>query len=94
MISKRKTKIIKFGNLKIGGDFPITVQLMTNALTSNVKATVNQIKKLEKGDCEIVRMGIPDLKSAKVLGEIKKKINIPLVADIHFSADLALEEME
>ena len=64
---------------------------MTNTLTSNIRATVRQIKKLETAGCEIIRVGVPDLKSAKVLGEIKKRIKIPLVADIHFSAELAQE---
>lgn len=91
MYKRRKTKIIKIGKLRIGGNFPVLVQSMTNTRTSNIEATVKQIKELEGTGCEIVRVGVPDLKSAKVLGEIKKKTNIPLVADIHFSADLALE---
>lgn len=92
MVTKRrKTKIIKIGNQKIGGNFPVLVQSMTNTYTGDVDKTVQQIQKLEKVGCEIIRVGIPDLKSAKALSEIKKKIHIPLVADIHFSADFALE---
>jgi (E)-4-hydroxy-3-methylbut-2-enyl-diphosphate synthase len=91
LIKRKKTKVIKIGDKKIGGDFPILVQSMTNTKTSDVKATVSQIKKLEDAGCEIIRVGVPDLASAKVLGEIKRKINIPLVADIHFSARLAIE---
>jgi len=91
MIKRQKTKVVKIGNLKIGGNFPIAIQSMTNTPTFDIKATINQIKKLEKAGCEIVRVGVPDLKSAKALSKIKKKINVPLVADIHFSADLALE---
>lgn len=91
MIKRHKTKIVRIGNLKIGGNFPVLVQSMTNTPTSNVLATIKQIKKLEKAGCEIVRVGVPDLKSAKALSKIKKEINIPLVADIHFSADLACE---
>lgn len=91
MVKRRQTKIIKIGNLKIGGDFPILVQSMTNTPTFNVEKTVKQIKELEKAGCEIIRVGVPDFKSAKTLSKIKKQINIPLVADIHFSADLALE---
>lgn len=87
----KKTKVIKIGNLKIGGPFPIRVQSMTNTKTFHISATLNQIKKLEKAGCEIIRVGVPDLRSARALREIKKKINIPLVADIHFSTDLALE---
>ena len=91
MFKRKKVKIVKIGNLKIGGGLPILVQSMTNTPTSDVEKTVKQIKKLEAAGCEIVRVGVPDLKSAKALGKIKKKINIPLVADIHFSAKLAIE---
>lgn len=91
MIKRKKTKIIKIGNLKIGGNFPILIQSMTNTPTWNISKTVEQIKQLEKAGCEIIRVGVPDLKSAKALGKIKKRINIPLVADIHFSAELAAE---
>ena len=93
MIKRRRTKIVKIGNLKIGGDFPILVQSMTNTPTRDVEKTVKQIEKLEKAGCEIIRVGVPDLKSARVLSKIKKKIRLPLVADIHFSADLALESI-
>jgi len=91
MAKRKKTKIVKIGKVKIGGNYPIIIQSMTNTDTFNVKKTVKQIKELEKAGCEIVRIGVPDLKSAKALSKIKKQINIPLVADIHFSADLALE---
>ena len=94
MVRRRKTRIIRIGNLKIGGNFPILVQSMTNTPTFDIEKTVKQIKKLEDAGCEIVRVGVPDLKSAKALGKIKKKIKIPLVADIHFSADLALEAIK
>jgi (E)-4-hydroxy-3-methylbut-2-enyl-diphosphate synthase len=90
-IKRRKTKIIKIGDLKIGGDFPVAVQSMTNTDTSNIAKTVKQIKELQAVGCGIIRLGVPDLKSAKAIGEIKKQIDIPLVADIHFSADLAIE---
>ncbi len=93
MIIRRKTKIVNVGGVKIGGDFPIVVQSMTNTLTSDIKATLKQIKKLEEAGCELVRVGVPDIESAKSLGEIKKNIKIPLLADIHFSADLALESI-
>ena len=90
-MARRKSKIIKIGSQKIGGNFPILVQSMTNTPTSDVERTAKQIKELEKAGCEIIRVGVPDLKSVSGLREIKKRINIPLVADIHFSADLALE---
>ena len=94
MVKRKKTKVVKIGNLKIGGNFPILVESMTNTPTSDIKKTVQQIKQLEKVGCEIIRVGVPDLKSALALGKIKKKINIPLVADIHFSAKLALESIK
>jgi len=93
MIKRRKTKVIKIGNLKIGGNFPVLVQSMTNSATSDIASTVKQIKELVEEGCEIIRVGVPDLKSAKALGKIKKAISIPLVADIHFSADFALEAL-
>jgi (E)-4-hydroxy-3-methylbut-2-enyl-diphosphate synthase len=86
-----KTKKIKVGNVYIGGDSKISVQSMTNTDTKDVKATVKQIHKLEEVGCEIVRVSVPDMESAKALKEIKKEINIPLVADIHFDHKLALE---
>ena len=93
MAKRRKTKIIKIGNRKIGGNFPILVQSMTNTPGWDVEKTVKQIKKLEKTGCEIIRIGVPDLRSAKTIKEIKKKISIPLVADIHYSAELAQESI-
>jgi len=93
MIRRKKTKVIKIGKVKIGGSNPIAVQSMCNTDTRDVKATVAQIKQLEKAGCEIIRVAVPDMAAAKVLGKIKKQIKIPLVADIHFSADLALEAM-
>lgn len=93
-MARKKTKVIKIGNLKIGGNFPVAVQSMTNTPTWDVKKTVNQIKKLEAAGCEIVRVGVPDLKSAEAIGIIKKQISIPLVADIHFSDKLAIEAMK
>ena len=91
MIKRKKTKIIKIKNKKIGGNFPILVQSMTNTATIDIKKTVNQIKQLEKAGCEIIRIGLPNLKSAQAIAKIKKQIKIPLVADVHFSADIALE---
>jgi (E)-4-hydroxy-3-methylbut-2-enyl-diphosphate synthase len=88
-----KTKIIKIGKIKIGGGFPVRVQSMTNTDTKDVEKTVKQIKELEKAGCEIIRVSVPDLASAKAIKDIKKRINIPLVADIHFSGELALEAM-
>ncbi len=91
MIKRRKTRKIRIGDVFVGGNAPVTVQSMTNTRTSDVRATVLQIKKLEKAGCEIMRVAVPDMESAKIIGRIKEKINIPLVADIHFSHLLALE---
>jgi (E)-4-hydroxy-3-methylbut-2-enyl-diphosphate synthase len=91
MIKRKKTRQIKVGKVKIGGGAPVVVQSMTNTDTRDVAATVEQIQALEAGGCEIVRVAVPDQAAAKKLGEIKAQIGIPLVADIHFSADLALE---
>lgn len=94
MIKRKKTKIVNIGGVKIGGNFPIAVQSMTNTPTWDIKKTLRQIKKLEKAGCEIIRVGVPDLKSARALSKIKKQIKIPLVADIHFSSELALESIQ
>lgn len=91
MINKRKTCKIRIGNVFIGGNTPILVQSMTNTDTRNIPATVRQIKKLIQAGCEIIRVAVPDMQAAKSLGKIKQQISIPLVADIHFSSDLALE---
>jgi len=90
VIHREKTKEIKIGNLKIGAGNPITVQSMTKTDTSDIDATVAQIHDLEKAGCQIVRCAVPDKESAEALGEIKKQINIPLVADIHFNHNYAL----
>ncbi|MCK4802365.1 flavodoxin-dependent (E)-4-hydroxy-3-methylbut-2-enyl-diphosphate synthase, partial [bacterium] len=88
---RRKTRKIKVGDLFIGGDSPISVQSMTKTDTRNIRITVNQIKRLEKAGCEIVRLAVPDMEAAKSLGEIKRRAHIPLVADIHFDYRLAME---
>ena len=85
------TRQVKIGNVKIGGGTPISIQSMCNTPTKDTKATIAQIHELEKRGCEIVRVAVPDLESAKALKEIKQKISIPLVADIHFDYKLALE---
>ncbi|MFA6193444.1 MAG: flavodoxin-dependent (E)-4-hydroxy-3-methylbut-2-enyl-diphosphate synthase [Parcubacteria group bacterium] len=90
-MKRKKTRRIKIGNIFIGGNAPVAVQSMANTKTSDVQATISQIKKLEKAGCEIMRVAVPDMEAAKKLGKIKEKTNIPLVADIHFSHLLALE---
>ncbi len=91
---RKKTRVVKIGNVEIGGDNPIRVQSMCSTKTSDVKATINQIKELEKAGCEIIRVAVPDMESAKALKEIKENISIPLVADIHFDYRLALESVK
>lgn len=91
---RKQTKKIRVGNIYIGGDAAISVQSMTNTDTRDVKATVNQIKRLEEAGCDIIRVAIPDTEAAEAVGEIKKLIKIPLVADIHFDYRLALECMK
>jgi len=94
MIKRKKTKRIRVGNIFIGGNAPIVVQSMCNTDTRDVKATVKQIRELEKAGCEMIRVAVLDLAAAKALGKIKKQISIPLVADIHFSHELALEAIK
>ena len=91
LIKRKKTKKIKIGELNIGGNNPIRVQSMCNTNSKDISATVKQIHQLEKVGCEIVRIAIPDIESAKSVKNIKKQINIPLVADIHYDYKLALE---
>ena len=88
------TKEVKIGNQLIGGNHPILIQSMTNTKTEDVEATVSQIKRLEEAGCEIIRCAIPTMEAAKALGEIKKRISIPLVADIHFDYRLAIAAIE
>lgn len=91
---RRKTRKIKVGNLYVGGDAPITIQSMTNTKTGDVQATVKQILELEEAGCEVVRVTVNDLAAAAAIPEIKSRINIPLVADIHFDYRLALMAIE
>lgn len=91
---RKSTKVIQVGNVKIGGGNPITVQSMTKTVTSDIDATVKQIHELEKAGCQIVRCAVPDKESALALKEIKKQINIPLVADIHFNHQYAVMAAE
>lgn len=88
------SRVVKVGNLLIGGGNPVVIQSMTNTTTSNVEATVAQIKKLESAGCQMVRMTINNEEAAKAIGEIKKRVSIPLCADIHFDYKLALLAIE
>ena len=90
---RTKTKQIKVGNVLIGGNNKVIIQSMTNTKTKNVSDTVNQINKLKSLGCEIVRLAVLDIEDAKAVKEIKSKVNIPLVADIHYDYKLALESI-
>ena len=90
MFERRKTRQIELGTLKVGGDAPVTVQSMTKTDTRDVEATLLQIWALEAAGCDIVRCAVPVKEAAEKLGEIKRQIRIPLVADIHFNYRLAL----
>ena len=93
-MTREGTKVIKIGNVKIGGGNPVAIQSMTNTKTEDVKATVAQILALEAVGCEIIRCAVPTMEAAKALSEIKKQIHIPLVADIHFDYRLAIAAIE
>jgi len=90
----KKTKVIKIGKVSIGGDNPIAVQSMTKTFTRDVAGTVKQINKLENAGCQIIRCAVVNKEDAKALVKIKKRISIPLVADIHFDYRLALQAVE
>ena len=91
---REHTKTVRIGDREIGGGNPILIQSMTNTRTQDVQATVAQILDLERAGCEIVRCTVPDREAALALGEIKKQIHIPLVADIHFDYKMAVAAME
>ena len=93
-IFRRKTKVIKVGNVKVGGNNPITVQSMTNTLTKNIKETLRQINKISEVGGDIVRVSCPDEDSTKALKEITKHSTVPIVADIHFHYKRAIEAAE
>jgi len=93
-IKRRKTKVIKVGDVKIGGDNPISVQSMTNTLTTDVKSTINQINDISAEGADIVRVSCPDKESTLALKEITKHVSVPIVADIHFHYKRAVEAAE
>ena len=91
---RRVTKQVQVGDVKVGGDARVTVQSMTKTDTRDVAATVEQIRGMEEAGCEIARCAVPDMEAAKALADIKRQVAIPLVADIHFHYQLALESLE
>ena len=94
MNQRRISRPVQIGSVTVGGGAPIVVQSMTNTDTRDVKATIEQIKELEDGDCELVRVAVPDAEAAGAIASIKKGISIPLIADIHFDYRLALMALE
>ena len=93
-IKRKNTKVINVGDVKVGGDNPISVQSMTNTLTSDAYSTIKQILEIQEAGADIVRVSCPDEESTKALREIKKETQIPLVADIHFHYKRAIEAAE
>ena len=93
-MQRKKTRMINIGGVSVGGGGMIAVQSMTNTKTHDIKKTIEQIKRLEDAGCDIVRLAIPEPKAAKALQGIKKSVNIPIIADIHFDYRLAIMAME
>ena len=93
-IYRKKTKVINVGDVKVGGDNPISVQSMTNTLTTDVSATIKQIQEIREEGADIVRVSCPDEDSSKALKEITKNVQIPVIADIHFHYKRAIEAAE
>ncbi len=93
-MTREETRKTRIGNVWIGGGNPVAIQSMTNTKTEDIGATVSQILRLERAGCEIIRCAVPTMEAAAALGEIKKQIHIPLVADIHFNCQLAIAAIE
>ncbi len=91
---RNNTKAVSVGGVLLGGGNPIRIQSMTNTKTEDVKATVNQIHRLEDAGCELVRCTVPTMEAARAIAEIKKQIRIPLIADIHFDYKMAIAAIE
>ena len=94
MSLRNSTSVIRVGDVYIGGQHPIVVQSMTNTKTEDIKATVAQIHRLEAAGCQVVRLAVPSMEAARAFKEIKSKVSIPIVADIHFDYKLAIEAIE
>ena len=94
LTTRRVSKQIHVGSVAVGGDARVTVQSMTKTDTRDVAATVEQIRGLEEAGCDIIRAAVPDMEAAQALAEIKRRISIPLIADIHFHYQLALEALK
>ena len=93
-MQRKKTKAVKIGGVTVGGGAPVSIQSMTNTDTRDIDATVAQIKNLEDAGCEIVRLAVPDMDAAAAISVIKKKVSVPIAADIHYDYRLALAALE
>ena len=93
-IKRRKSRIINIGKIKVGGNHPITVQTMTNTLTSDINSTIDQINRVTKAGADLVRVSVPDKDSSEALKEIVNQSKIPIIADIHFHYMRAIEAAE
>ena len=93
-INRKKTKVINVGDIKIGGDNPISVQSMTNTLTTDIQATIKQINDIHEEGADLVRVSCPDEESSLALKEITKNVSVPIIADIHFHYKRAIEAAE
>lgn len=94
MLAREKTKVVRIGNVAIGGENPIAIQSMCNTKTTDVAASVAQIHRLEKAGCQIIRLTVPNKEAAVAFGQIKREVSIPMVADIHFDYHMAIAAME
>jgi (E)-4-hydroxy-3-methylbut-2-enyl-diphosphate synthase len=93
-INRRKSRVVKIGNIRIGGDYPVAIQSMTKVATANASLCIKQIKELENAGCEIVRVAVKDMGDARAIKKIKAQVKIPIVADIHFDYRLALTAID
>ncbi len=93
-MNRRNSKKVRVGNIYIGGDSPVTIQSMLNVPASDIEKSVRQALELEKAGCEIIRAAVPDMNAVKLISALKKNVNIPVVADIHFDYRLALGSIE
>ncbi len=94
MYTREHTRVVKIGNVCIGGGNPIAIQSMCNTKTTDVKGSLAQIRRLEEAGCEIVRLTVPDMAAARAFGEIRRETRIPMVADIHFDYKMAIAAIE
>jgi (E)-4-hydroxy-3-methylbut-2-enyl-diphosphate synthase len=90
-IKRRKTRQVMVGDVPVGGDAPISVQSMTNTETTDIEATVAQVKRIQKAGADLIRISVPTMEAAEAFGQIRRQVNVPLIADIHFDHKIALK---